>query len=123
MYPRSAAWASRMRGSSTHHRSDCGMHPQWRCLGSRIEYRMARPRVDSGRGGLGCVVHDGTHQSLGKHCESLPADRCHAAPIILIAAKIIAATAIMAMAADVPAPKPRPTMGMIRFIFYPSGER
>ena len=50
-------------------------------------------------------------------------DRCHAAPIILIAAKIIAATAIMAMAADVPAPKPRPTMGMIRFIFYPSGER
>jgi hypothetical protein len=37
-------------------------------------------------------------------------DRCHAAPIILIAAKIIAATAIMAMAADVPAPKPRPTM-------------
>jgi hypothetical protein len=26
-------------------------------------------------------------------------DRCHAAPIILIAAKIIAATAIMAMAA------------------------
>jgi hypothetical protein len=34
-------------------------------------------------------------------------DRCHAAPIILIAAKIIAATAIMAMAADVPAPKPR----------------
>jgi len=50
-------------------------------------------------------------------------DRYHAAPIILIMAKIIAATAIMAMAADVPAPKPRPTMGMIRFIFYPSGER
>jgi hypothetical protein len=50
-------------------------------------------------------------------------DRCHAAPIILIAATIIAATAIMAMAADLPAPKPRPTMGMIRVIFYPSGER
>src|SRR5262245_46017516 len=26
------------------------------------------------RGGLGCVVHGGTHQSLGKHCESLPAE-------------------------------------------------
>jgi ATP-dependent DNA ligase len=26
----------------------------------------------SGRGGLGCVVHGGTHQSLGKHFESLP---------------------------------------------------
>jgi hypothetical protein len=26
-------------GSSTRHRSDCGMHLQWRCLGSRIEYR------------------------------------------------------------------------------------
>jgi hypothetical protein len=50
-------------------------------------------------------------------------DRCHAAPIILIAAKTIAAKAIMAMAADVPAPKPRPTMEMIRFIFYRSGER
>src|SRR6266446_7634415 len=26
------------------------------------------------RGGPGCVVHGGTHQSLGKHCESLPAE-------------------------------------------------
>src|SRR5215472_15850192 len=50
------------------------MHPQWRCRGSKIEYRIARPRADSGRGGLGCVVHDGTYQSLGKHCESLPAE-------------------------------------------------
>jgi len=50
------------------------MHPQWRCLGSRIEYRIARPRVDFGRAGLGCVVHGGTHQSLGKHCGSLPAE-------------------------------------------------
>src|SRR5262249_18516726 len=31
-------------------------------------------RVGFGRGGLGCVVHDGTHQSLGKHSESLPAE-------------------------------------------------
>jgi hypothetical protein len=42
----------------------------------------------------------------------MPATRCHSAPISLIAAKIIAATTIMAMGADVPAPKPRPTMGM-----------
>jgi len=65
-------WASPVRGSR--HRSDCGMHPQWRHLGSRIEYRMVRPRIDSGRGGPGCVVHDGKHQSLGKHCETLPAE-------------------------------------------------
>jgi hypothetical protein len=44
-------------------------------------------------------------------------DRCHAAPIILIATKIIAATAIMG---HVPAPKPRPMMGTSRFIFCPS---
>src|SRR5215831_18051577 len=50
------------------------MHPQWRCPGSRIEYRMAWPRIDSGRGGLGCVVHGGTHQSVAKHRESLPAE-------------------------------------------------
>jgi hypothetical protein len=37
--------------------------------------------------------------------------------VMLIATKIVAATAIMAMAADVPAPKPRPTMGMLRFHF------
>src|SRR6266404_5285936 len=60
--------------SGTRHRSDCGMHPQWQSLGSRIEYKVARPRVDSARGGPGCVVHGGTHQSLGKHCESLPAE-------------------------------------------------
>ena len=36
-----SAWAAPERGSSTRHRSDCGMHLQWRCLGSRIEYRMA----------------------------------------------------------------------------------
>ena len=53
-----------LRGSSTRHRSDCGMHPQWRRLGSRIEYRIARSRVDFGRGELGCVVRGGTHQSL-----------------------------------------------------------
>src|SRR5262245_62761878 len=50
------------------------MHPQWRCRGSKIEYRIARPRADSGRGELGCVGHGGTYQSLGKHCESLPAE-------------------------------------------------
>src|SRR5262249_34795457 len=52
------------------------MHPQWRRLGSRIEYGIARPRVDSGRGGLGCVAHGGRHQSLGKHCESLSRRKC-----------------------------------------------
>jgi hypothetical protein len=72
--PRSPAWASLARRSSTRHRSDCGMHPQWRGRGSRIEYRIALPPADSGRGGLGCVGHDGTHRSLGKHCESLPAE-------------------------------------------------
>src|SRR5262249_35454169 len=56
------------------HRSDCGMHPQWRCLGSRIEYRLAWPRVDSARGGLGCVVHGGTYQFLAKRRENLPAE-------------------------------------------------
>src|SRR5262244_969944 len=49
-------------------------HPQWQCLGSRIEYRIALPRADSGRGGLGCAVHGGRRQILGKHCESLPAE-------------------------------------------------
>jgi hypothetical protein len=28
-----------VRGSSIRHQSDCGMHPQWQRLGSRIEYR------------------------------------------------------------------------------------
>src|SRR5262245_59774346 len=28
----------------------------------------------SGRGGLGCVVHGGTHQSVAKHRESLPTE-------------------------------------------------
>src|SRR6266511_5958892 len=28
-------------GQAPRHRSDCGMHPRWRRLGSRIEYRMA----------------------------------------------------------------------------------
>jgi len=69
-----AEFRSLMRGSSTHHQSDCGMHPRWRCLGSRIEYRMASPRIDSGRAGLGCVVHGGTHRFPVKHCESLPAE-------------------------------------------------
>src|SRR5215831_5507083 len=58
-------------GSSTRPQSDCGTPPQWRRLGSRIEYRLAWPRADSGRGGLGCVVHGGTHQSLVRHCGSL----------------------------------------------------
>src|SRR5215469_9462757 len=39
--PRSTAWTSPVRGSSIRRRSDCGMHPQWQCLGNRIEYRMA----------------------------------------------------------------------------------
>src|SRR5262245_56838774 len=67
-------WTSPVRGSSTHPRSARGMHPQWRCLGNRIEYGIARPRVASGRGELESVGHGGTHQSLGKHCESLPAE-------------------------------------------------
>src|SRR5260370_32053779 len=54
---RPVAWACPVRGSSTRHRNDRGMRPQWRCPGSRIEYRIARPRVDSGRGGPECVVH------------------------------------------------------------------
>src|SRR5262245_43446224 len=50
------------------------MHPQWRCLGSRIESGIALPRADSGHGGLGCVGQGGTHRSLARHCESLPAE-------------------------------------------------
>ena len=50
------------------------MRPQWRCPGSRIEYKIARPRVDSGRGGPECVVPGGTRQTLGRHCESLPVE-------------------------------------------------
>src|SRR5262249_5620000 len=50
------------------------MLPQWQRRGSRIEYTIALTRADSGRGGLGCAVHGGTYQSLGKHCESLPAE-------------------------------------------------
>src|SRR5215510_6809182 len=53
---RSAAWAYPVCRSSTRHRSDCGMHPQWRCLGNRIEYGIAQPRVDSGHGALGCFT-------------------------------------------------------------------
>src|SRR6266516_32362 len=60
--------------TSTRHRSDCGMHPRWPYLRSRIEYRIARPCVDSDRGGPGCIVLGGTHQTLGRHLESLPAD-------------------------------------------------
>src|SRR5215467_87352 len=70
-FPQSSS-ASRFTAGS--HRSDCEMRPQWRRRESKIEYRIARPRADAGRGGLGCVVHDGTYQSLGKHCESLPAE-------------------------------------------------
>src|SRR5215472_11372148 len=54
--------------------SDGPIFSQGRCLGSGIEYRIARPRAESGRGGLGCVGHDGTYQSLGKHRESFPAE-------------------------------------------------
>jgi hypothetical protein len=63
-----------VRGSSTRHRSDRGMRPQWRCPGSRIEHKIARPRVDSGRGGPECVIPGGTRQTLGRHCESLPVE-------------------------------------------------
>jgi hypothetical protein len=59
----------------------------------------------------------GSSPRAGRGADEDACDRCHAAPIILIATKIGAATAIMAMAADVPAPKPRPTMGMLRFHF------
>ena len=69
---RIASLAVAVRGSR--HRSDCGMHPQWQGRGSKIEYKVALPRADSGRGGLGCVGHGGTHQSLGQRCESLPAE-------------------------------------------------
>src|SRR5262249_61889735 len=77
IYPilsRGPAWASTVRGSSARHRIDRGMHPQWRGRGSKIEYRMAWSRIDSCRDGLGCVVHGGTHQSVAKRRESLPAE-------------------------------------------------
>jgi hypothetical protein len=70
---RSAALALPVRRSSARHRNDRGMHRRWRYRGSRSEYRIARPRVGSGRGGQGCAAHDKTHQSLRKHCGSLPA--------------------------------------------------
>src|SRR5258708_8088795 len=50
------------------------MHLLLRCRESRIEYRLARLRAGSGRGGPGCVAHGGTRQTLGKCCESLPAE-------------------------------------------------
>src|SRR5262245_57134949 len=50
------------------------MHPAHQRLGNRTALRMACPRIDSGRGGLGCVVHGGTHQSVAKHRETLPAE-------------------------------------------------
>src|SRR6266516_7623092 len=66
-----AAWVQHT--SSARHRNGCGMHPRWRGRGNRIEYTIARPR-GSVRGGAGCVVHGGTRQILGRHCESLPAE-------------------------------------------------
>jgi hypothetical protein len=66
-----AAWVQHT--SSARQRNGCGMHPRWRGRGNRIEYTIARPR-GSVRGGAGCVVHGGTRQILGRHCESLPAE-------------------------------------------------
>jgi hypothetical protein len=55
-----AAWNSPVHTSSARHRSGCGMHLLLRCRESRIEYRLARLRAGSGRGGPGCVAHGGT---------------------------------------------------------------
>jgi hypothetical protein len=41
----------------------------FRCGGTSLA-----PRGDSGRDELGYVVHGGTHQPLGKYCESLPSE-------------------------------------------------
>ena len=60
-----AARNSPVHTSSARHRSGCGMHLLLRCRESRIEYRLARLRAGSGRGGPGCVAHDGTRQTLG----------------------------------------------------------
>src|SRR5262245_47150335 len=38
------------------------------------KYRVALPRADSGHVALGCAVHGGRRQILGKRCESLPAE-------------------------------------------------
>src|SRR5262245_50094421 len=50
------------------------MRPQWQRRGSRIEYRIALPRAVSPAADGDASVTVGRRQTLGKHCESLPAE-------------------------------------------------